>query len=76
MTDADTLTPDEFAREVDNLGAQGLSQEEIGAHFGLTKYQVRWRLLNNGYTWRIETRVRRSGSGEKLAPAAPLAEAA
>ncbi len=59
----------EFAREVDRLGALGLSQDEIAGRFGLTKFQVRHRLHKAHLSWGVETRVRVDLTGSRLADA-------
>ncbi len=48
----------EFAREVDRLGEDGKSQDEIAAHFGLSRAQVRHRLDRSHLAWAAESRVR------------------
>ncbi len=54
----------EFAREVDRLGAQGLSQDAIASHFRnpdgtpMTRFQVRHRLDRSHLAWSAESRVR------------------
>ncbi|MGV3719839.1 MAG: hypothetical protein ACO1SX_02925 [Actinomycetota bacterium] len=76
MRDASEMTAREFADEVDRLGEAGESQDDIAAVFGLTKSQVRYKLMSSGYTWNSETRVRIAGTGQRLAQVRELTEAA
>lgn len=62
--DPETMSPQEFAQTVDRLGAEGFSQEQIAGKFGLSRHQVRWRLLNAGFIWGAQTRVRVAHTGE------------
>lgn len=48
----------EFAIRVDELGAQGKSQDQIAEIVGLSKNQIRHRLFRLGLNWERETRVR------------------
>lgn len=59
----------EFARRVDELGAEGLSQDEIATKVGLTKAQIRHRLQRSPLfcEWGAETRVRYAPAGKRLA---------
>lgn len=56
----------EFATRVDELGAQGKSQEQIAEIVGLSKNQIRHRLFRLGLNWERETRVRAGLTGELL----------
>lgn len=57
----------EFARRVDELGAEGLSQDEIATQVGLTKNQIRHRLQKSFCEWGAETRVRYAPAKRRLA---------
>jgi hypothetical protein len=56
----------EFARQVDAMGVQGKTQEEIAEAFGLSKNQVRHRLFKAGLFWGVEMRVRAGLTRELL----------
>jgi hypothetical protein len=58
--------PTEFARRVDELGRQGMTQDQIVQAVGLTKSKVRWRLMLAGYVWVSENRVREGRTGKRL----------
>lgn len=70
------MSAHQFAEAIAALGAEGKSQEQIADALGMTKSQVRWRLLNSGYSWTSEVLVKLSLTGEVVRPVQQEAVAA